>query len=177
MFSLKPICWKNRPYHTRPISVQKFIVKSHQSVENIKSCINAVAVAFAVRCAVEFAVPFADAFAIAFAVAFALGFVFAFLSVTEFTIPWRTIIRHYGCRLSVCQCVCLSRGKLRSWITFERFELEGWNVLWCLSKKNLRGANHIFFIWPTNHPTSYVTNPNKLTFPIMVRFGWNLVLK
>ena len=28
-----------------------------------------------------------------------------FLSATEFTIPWRTIIRHGGCRLSVCVCV------------------------------------------------------------------------
>ena len=31
-----------------------------------------------------------------------------FLSATEFTIPWRTIIRHGGCRLCVCVCVCLS---------------------------------------------------------------------
>ena len=30
-----------------------------------------------------------------------------FLSATEFTIPWRTIIRHGGCCLSVCRCVCV----------------------------------------------------------------------
>ena len=52
-----------------------------------------------------------------------------FLSATEFTIPWRTIIRHGGCRLcvclSVCVSVCVSRGKLCYWVTFERFELEG----------------------------------------------------
>ena len=30
-----------------------------------------------------------------------------FLSATEFTIPWRTIIRHGGCRLSVCLSVCV----------------------------------------------------------------------
>ena len=29
-----------------------------------------------------------------------------FLSATEFTIPWRTIIRHGGCRLCVCVSVC-----------------------------------------------------------------------
>ena len=28
------------------------------------------------------------------------------LSATEFTIPWRTIIRHGGCRLCVCLSVC-----------------------------------------------------------------------
>ena len=35
-----------------------------------------------------------------------------FLSATEFTILWRTIIQHGGCHVSVC--VCLSRGKLCS---------------------------------------------------------------
>ena len=32
----------------------------------------------------------------------------SFLSATEFTIPWRTIIRHGGCRVCVCLSVCLS---------------------------------------------------------------------
>ena len=31
-----------------------------------------------------------------------------FLSATEFTIPWRTLIQHGGCRLSLSVCVmCL----------------------------------------------------------------------
>ena len=37
---------------------------------------------------------------------FLLSLIFAYLSVTEFTILWRTIIRHGGCRLSVCVSVC-----------------------------------------------------------------------
>ena len=36
-------------------------------------------------------------------------------SVADYNSTWRVS----------CVSVCLSRGKLRSWITFERFELEG----------------------------------------------------
>ena len=38
-------------------------------------------------------------------------------SVADYNSTWRVS--------SVCVSVCVSRGKLRSWITFERFELEG----------------------------------------------------
>ena len=50
-------------------------------------------------------------------------------SMADYNLTWRM--------LSVCL------GKLCYWVTFEHFELEGWNFLWCRSKTNYSGAGFL----------------------------------
>ena len=73
----------------------------------------------------------------------------------------------------VCLSVCVSWDKLCYLVTLERFELEDWNFLWWLSMT--LGAGFFFQFDHPNHPTLFVTNPNMLTLPILVQFGWKNV--
>ena len=84
-------------------------------------------------------------------------------SVADYNSTWRV--------LSVCVCVCLSRGKLCYWVTFERFELEGWNFLWCLSMKNLLGGRFFFLIRPPQPPQPPYPLRNPPQYTNFANFG------
>ena len=88
-------------------------------------------------------------------------------SVADYNSTWRVL----SVCVSVCLCMCVSWGKLCYWVTFERFELEGWNFLWCLSMKNLLGGRFFFLIRPPQPPQPPYPLCNPPQYTNFANFG------